>query len=915
MGRSASRNLGLFCASILSVTLICFGYGSAEAAFHKVPGDASTIQGAINMAAAGDTVGVAAGIYLEHLNVDKNLVLLGGWNAGFTMRDPGVHKTIVDGGDVAPQVVRFAVGLGKTTVIDGFTLTNGLAGQSTAFLGGAIYCRSCSPTISNNVITSSRANFGAGIACLEGSAPDIIGNEITDNTEIQTSGVAGCGIFCRDSSPLIRDNNIYSNKGSGLRCERSAPTVEYNTIVGNTHGAGVACLEGSDATVRYNTIRANRARWGGGIWIEDSSPTIQYNRIRENEIEVINEEGGGAGLAAFGDSGTPTISHNIFEDNFTTTDGGAIIVMGRAAPLIEQNLFKHNSTFQGGGAVVVEDLASATIRNNTFFRNTAPRGGTILVRQLASASLSRNIIFGSSMGGGIRVDAPASADLLCNCVSNNLPSGYIGVSPGPTDIQVNPIFCRTDSDTLDLAFNSPCLPGMSPCGQLIGAFGEGTCGAFPTNLSLVEPADGSVLNYDTPTFKWRKSVDPDGGSIYYELEYDVDPAFETAVVVNTGSDTSYTIGPSEALAEGVMYYWHATAFDEQSNSTTSDQIWKLRVDKTPPKLTLGVHQHPYLDSYLDFYVVVSEEISGDLDASLTLNGSTQSIEIDLLGAEERLYYTPFEITASATAVLDVSAVDLAGNSGNKSETFSLEVLRPNASAMFESHDGGLTVSVSEGTFPGSAYFLVKNPSESLLSPGDPTAGPAADLQPGSGAEGAGGQVRHGPAYSVSWSPPAAALPIKLTFNGWADAADDVVSIFKWNGTTWEEVPTYRDTETGEFFTLTSRPGTFQLRAEPGTTRPHATALFQNFPNPFTGSTTVAFTVGGAGGARAVSVKVFDVKGRLVRSLLDAELEPGPYAITWDGTDSKGSACPSGLYLYMLDIKGEGTAGRKMILTR
>jgi hypothetical protein len=912
--RSASRSVGLFCASILSLLFIVLGYGSAEAAFHRVPGDASTIQGAIDMASAGDTVAVAGGTYQEHIVVTKNLVLLGGWNAGFTARDPAANVTIVDGQDMEPQTLRFAVGLGKATVLDGFTITNGLATQSLGFLGGAIYCSAASPTITNNVISSSRANFGAGIAVIDGAAPDIIGNEITGNIEIQTSGIAGCGIFCLNADPLIVNNHIYSNKGSGIRCDKSAPTIENNVIEGNTHGAGIACLESSDATVRYNVIRDNRATWGGGLWIEDSSPTIQYNMIRENTIEVINEQGGGAGLASFGDFGSPVISDNFFEDNFTTTDGGAIIVMGSATPTIERNLFKDNSTFQGGGAVLVQDLASAVVRSNTFYRNRATRGGTILVRQNASATLSRNIIFGSPMGGGIRVDYPATVLLDCNCVSNNLPSGYIGISPGPTDIQSNPIFCRTDGDTLDLAYNSPCLPGASPCGELIGAFAEGTCGAFPSNLSLLEPENGATLNYDTPTFRWQESVDPDGGSIYYKFEYDVDPAFETSIVVNTGSDTAYTLTPTEALDEGVTYYWHVTAFDEQENSTRSDQIWRLVVDKTPPDMTLGVHQHPYLDSYLDFYVVFDEEISGVPDASLTLDGSTQSIDLALLDPDEMVYYAPFEITSSATAVLEVSADDLAGNSAQDSETFSLEVLRPGAGSVFNSYDGGLTVSVEERTFAGAAYFLVKNLGEAAHEAGYP-GGPAGDVQPDLGSDGAGAQARHGPAYSVSWSPSAPASPVKLTFNGWADGDGEDVSIFKWSGTAWEPAPTYRDPETGDFFTLTSRPGTFQIRGESGSTAGHTTVLFQNFPNPFRGATTVTFTVGGGGGARAVSVKVFDVSGRLVKSLLDASLEPGPYAITWDGTDSNGSRCPSGLYLYMLDIKGEGKTGRKMILTR
>jgi flagellar hook assembly protein FlgD len=51
----------------------------------------------------------------------------------------------------------------------------------------------------------------------------------------------------------------------------------------------------------------------------------------------------------------------------------------------------------------------------------------------------------------------------------------------------------------------------------------------------------------------------------------------------------------------------------------------------------------------------------------------------------------------------------------------------------------------------------------------------------------------------------------------------------------------------------------------------------------------------------------------VRNLLEADLEPGPYAVTWDGKNTKGSSCASGLYLYRLEMENETPAAKKMIL--
>lgn len=924
MGRFSLRSGELVLASAVALLLAGGAFTPVEGAFIRVPNDVSSIQGAINQASAGDTIAVRpSGSYMERIVINKELVLLGGWDVSYTTRDPSQFETIIDAGATsdanAGQPVTVQEGLTTATVLDGFTIRGGWAPQSTNFLGGGVHCDGASPTIRNNLIRDNRANFGAGILCLNGADAVITGNTITANIEINPSGRAGCGVFARRSAPTITNNDISYNKGSGVRLDESPGIVENNRFEGNTDAGGVGCEDGSDATVRYNYFYLNRSEFGGGVWIDSSSPTVEYNTIEYNEIEVLpnpQNQPGGAGIAIFGDSGSPTIAHNKFEGNFTTIAGGAIMVTGLTSPTIEWNLFKRNgfstgAVAQDGGAVLVMGNADATIRSNTFFENRAGRGGSIMVTGDASAILEKNIIYGSATGSGVWVDLRGSVTLNCNCLSNNLPAAYTGTTPSSTDIFINPIFCRTDGDTLDLAFNSPCLAeNNSGCGN-IGAFGKGNCGAFPTNLSLVEPVNAAMLNFDTPTFRWTRSIDPDGGDIYFEFEIDEVSTFDSPMLVNTGSDTFYTLPTEDALVENVTYYWHATAVDEQANSTTSDQIWTLKIDLTDPRLTLGVHQHPYLDSYLDLYVVVNEPISGALDATLSVAGSPQDIDMELIDSEEGLFYESFEMNSSGTAILDVGAFDLAGNSSTAADTFSIEVLRPGAAAAFSSPDGVLAVNVKKGTFPGAAYFLVNDlgasPRSSPAIPaGDAMRPPAAGAEDEAVAGGSSGRL-----YSVSWSPANAAIPVELSFDG---TPEEEGAIYRWDGHEWRELATYRSPDSGKFFARTTKPGLYQVMRTYSPGKIHTTALFQNYPNPFRSTTTMAFNVGGGSGtARGVSIKVFDVKGRLVRSLLDAELEPGPYAVTWDGRNDAGSKCASGLYLYRLKIENETPTARKLIL--
>jgi hypothetical protein len=94
--------------------------------------------------------------------------------------------------------------------------------------------------------------------------------------------------------------------------------------------------------------------------------------------------------------------------------------------------------------------------------------------------------------------------------------------------------------------------------------------------------------------------------------------------------------------------------------------------------------------------------------------------------------------------------------------------------------------------------------------------------------------------------------------------------------------------------------------------PHTYRLGQNFPNPFNPVTSIQYTVPGAEGEKAqVRLAVFDLRGRLVRSLVEGLVEAGPHAIVWDGRDEEGEKVASGTYLYRLTT-GDLVETRKMI---
>jgi hypothetical protein len=77
-----------------------------------------------------------------------------------------------------------------------------------------------------------------------------------------------------------------------------------------------------------------------------------------------------------------------------------------------------------------------------------------------------------------------------------------------------------------------------------------------------------------------------------------------------------------------------------------------------------------------------------------------------------------------------------------------------------------------------------------------------------------------------------------------------------------------------------------------------------YPNPFNPSTSLAYRIGGSGDAR-VRLRILDVQGRALRTLVDERQGADrDYTITWDGRDDAGLALASGSYLVELVVDGK-----------
>ncbi|MBK9732799.1 MAG: T9SS type A sorting domain-containing protein [Chitinophagaceae bacterium] len=76
---------------------------------------------------------------------------------------------------------------------------------------------------------------------------------------------------------------------------------------------------------------------------------------------------------------------------------------------------------------------------------------------------------------------------------------------------------------------------------------------------------------------------------------------------------------------------------------------------------------------------------------------------------------------------------------------------------------------------------------------------------------------------------------------------------------------------------------------------------KNYPNPFSASTTISFSLSRP---QNVSLKIYDLTGRLMTTLADSPMNAGTVQLQWNATDQNGSAVSAGIYFLKMETQSE-----------
>jgi hypothetical protein len=351
-------------------------------------------------------------------------------------------------------------------------------------------------------------------------------------------------VRCRYSAPLILGNIIEDNEtwstGAGIRCWRGPAVIRGNIVRNNfTHDNVGGILAPPEGIVEKNIISGNRAGFrvcegGHAGGISAGLGVIRYNVIVDNEVVLYGCPSVGGGLSTGGDT-----SSYIY--NNTIVNNSAI-----AGP----------SDSQGGGIYLLstQEYSGQTFKNNIIAFN--PYGGGVYAIILDSGYVEwdYNLVFGN--GGG----------------------DYIGIEPGPHDIQEDPLFVDRFSGDYHLLPNSPCIDAGDP--------------DFP-----LDP-DGSRADIGAYYFDQTVGIDdPDepSGPYQFQLHQNYPNPFNSQTII------SYYLSEESVVSLHIYsitgHFVTAIINKERQNSGEHKYVWDGE-DKNDKMVSTGIYFYElYVDDY------------------------------------------------------------------------------------------------------------------------------------------------------------------------------------------------------------------------------------------------------------------------------------------------------------------------------
>lgn len=441
------------------------------------------LQSALDIARAGDQIWMADGTYTPGATRSDSFVLmdevriLGGFAGSESSPDQRIAgaPTILSGdigapGDFSDNVyhVVTATGPGDDYILDSLTIRDGNANgpDSAEQIGGGVYLNNANLTITNSILTDSRALVDGGNGWFGALSPVLLSDSTVSNGQANR----GAGIFV--AANVLRGTNV---------------TFLANVAIGD--GGGL--YNGSGTELTGGSFSGDQAANGGGIFTVNSAatPDLLVDGVSFSGTSV---SGGGGGIFIAG--GTVVVDNSSF-DGCSAGSGAGIQTSSGVLTLIRSS-FTNGGAVSGGGVQL--SGGTATLDSISFDGNTATQGGALALSG-GSATIKNTLMTNNTAanGGAIYAGATLAVDNATFASNSATDSGgALYISAGNTTVENSILWSNTGTApaaTLvsgSLSFAYSAVQGSGGSGSWAGP-GTDLGGNISADPQFIDAANGN----------------------------------------------------------------------------------------------------------------------------------------------------------------------------------------------------------------------------------------------------------------------------------------------------------------------------------------------------------------------------------------------------------------------------------------
>ncbi|MEN3038369.1 MAG: FlgD immunoglobulin-like domain containing protein [Candidatus Kryptonium sp.] len=429
--------------------------------------------------------------------------------------------------------------------------------------------------------------------------------------------------------------------------------------------------------------------------------------------------------------------------------------------------------------------------------------------------------------------------------------------------------------------------------------------------------DGQFLTIDlTPYASQLRNL----GTIYIGFTEDSDDTIGTYVGMDSTTKTNYTyafFGPTHPSNPNTWVPMENLQVSS-GGTTVSLRGWNMMMratfaytDTTRPRLIVGFFQNPIFSEQLDVFVASPSKLNrSNLSGTLTQGSRVVNLNFQPVpNSSDRVFVdNNITLTSSGTIEIRVRGTTKYGVIySDTAYTFNVQFLRSADGGYIASTDGKMEAEFGRNSLRDNIYVISFAGNSDVLN---------SEIESSIATKLSSIYTLSPVGYELNKP---ATIKIYLDPNKILGIPKEELTIAYWDGSKWVGLPSTvsnsSDLITAEInklghFIVTRKSDVTMIVSQP-VDLPKKFELYQNYPNPFNPSTSISFDLPEDA---FVTLKIYNIIGQEIRTLVNEFKNAGRYTVVWDGKDNSGKVAPSGIYFYRI-AAGNFSKTLKMVLTK